>query len=67
MKNIISKLTAIINPFIVLTTVVTVSNGIAHRIERTQAATMVGTQPGPEMPGNSIGAAMDNLFAASGR
>ncbi|QEM67309.1 hypothetical protein FO488_03500 [Geobacter sp. FeAm09] len=63
MKTIIHKLTTVIIPFIALTTIVTVSNGIAHRVERLQAEAMVRTEPAPEMLGNSIGAVMDNLFS----
>lgn len=67
MKTIISKLAVAIIPFIALTIVVTASNGIAHKIERVQAAAMINDQPAPEMLGNSIGALMDNLIIASGR
>jgi len=67
MKTMISKLAVVIIPLILLTIVVTVSNSIAHKIERAQATAMVSTQPGPEMLGNNIGAVMDNLFTASGR
>lgn len=67
MKTVISKPAVVIIPFIALTIVVTVSNGIARKIERDQTSAMVCTQPCPEMPVNSIGAVMDNLFAASGR
>ena len=67
MKTIISKLAVVIFTFIVLTIVFTASNSIARKIERAHSSSTVSTQPGPEMFSNSIGAAMDNLFAASGR
>ena len=67
MKTITSKLAAVIIPFIVLAIVVTASNGLAHKVERAQAAAMISNQPAPEMFSNSIGAVMDNLITASGR
>ena len=67
MKTIISKLAVVIIPFIILTIVFTASNSIARKIERALSASMVNTQPGPEVFSNSIGAVMDNLFTTSGR
>jgi len=67
MKTLINNLVVAVIPFIALTIVVTVSNGIVRKVERCQAAAMLNTQPGPEMLGNSINAVVDSLFAASGR
>ena len=67
MNTIISKLAVVIIPFIILTIVFAASNGIARKIERVHSASMVSTQPGPEVFSNSIGAVMDNLITTSGR
>lgn len=67
MKTFIKKLFVVIIPLIALTIVITISNGLAHKVERAQAAAMVNTQLTPEMLGNSVGAVMDNLFITSER
>ena len=67
MRTVIVKLSVIIISLVAMATLVIFSSGAAGNVARFQAAAVSHTQPGPEFVGSSIGALMDNLYAASGR
>lgn len=67
MKTLISRLAIAPILGITLVAVITVSDSIAKRVERCQAAAMVNSQPGQEMLNGSFSNMMNTLNSISVR